>query len=359
MTDRQHRISIKRFLAIGPYEEEPGFKTMLTELSQRGMFIAGLLGAIVVIIYVGAYISIGKTIVWSYSGIDPGTEFVLFDKCIVIVLCLGSIFCSRFSFSLFNARLLIFFLVWVASLAMLLDDIAHRDLSVGPAYISLALILAVGTIPYKGWHTAVISFIVIVTSILAVHWVPIFLGWNAIELLSEQMIYLSLVAILLTGMSSQLYLNRYDQFRARHRAQQLSKQLEERADTLEKMKRKSDRQAQKILEHEKLKDRFFANISHEFRTPLTLILGPLKDMIGDHKDQQKRKVSISTFRLMYNNSKQLLEMINQLLDLSKVDAGRITLNRQQVDLQKLVAQTVHSFSPMAESQKVKLRCKIV
>ncbi len=111
-------------------------------------------------------------------------------------------------------------------------------------------------------------------------------------------------------------------------------------------------EAQRILQHEQLKNRFFANISHEFRTPLTLILGPLKDILSRREETGIIPVKVSLLKLMQKNATRLLGEINQLLDLSKIDAGEIPLSIQDTDLVALISETVLSFVPMAEAKQI-------
>ena len=81
-------------------------------------------------------------------------------------------------------------------------------------------------------------------------------------------------------------------------------------------------EAAKMHEVDQMKSRFFANISHEFRTPLTLILGPLEQFAERFKKDEHAQSTISTMR---RNGLRLLQLINQLLDLSKMDAGKMTV----------------------------------
>ncbi|MGM9506443.1 response regulator [Larkinella sp. GY13] len=99
-----------------------------------------------------------------------------------------------------------------------------------------------------------------------------------------------------------------------------------------------------------LKARFFANISHEFRTPLTLLLGPLAYL-------SKRTTEPVTTRLlagMDRNARQLLAMINDLLDLSKLDVNPVQLAQQPADLSALIHRTVASFAPQADYTGIQL-----
>jgi len=84
-----------------------------------------------------------------------------------------------------------------------------------------------------------------------------------------------------------------------------------------------EEQSVKLKEMDKIKSRFFATISHEFRTPLTLILGPLEQMLTG--PQEKEKEQKNKMRLMLRNSRRLLGLINQLLELSKFDSGAMKL----------------------------------
>lgn len=105
---------------------------------------------------------------------------------------------------------------------------------------------------------------------------------------------------------------------------------------------------QTTLDH--LKSRFFANISHEFRTPLTLIIGPLEDVMQGG-DPKKMTALVPE---MHRNSKRLLQLINQLLDLSRLDTGNYHINTTREDIIPFVRQVVHSFSSLAERRNISL-----
>jgi len=110
---------------------------------------------------------------------------------------------------------------------------------------------------------------------------------------------------------------------------QLAQIVKERTEEIEEKNRQLEKQSEKLLEMDRLKSRFFANISHEFRTPLSLIMGPLEQIHNNYQDSElKRKVN-----LMLRNSHQLLNLINQLLDLSKLDSGKMKL---QVSWQNII-----------------------
>ncbi len=110
-------------------------------------------------------------------------------------------------------------------------------------------------------------------------------------------------------------------------------------------------EAQKLHEVDRMKSRFFANISHEFRTPLTLILGPLEDVIAKVKD----KMAKDDLRLMERNARRLLRLINQLLDLSRLESGRMTLHARRGDFIAFLKGIVMSFASLAEQKKITLK----
>ena len=79
----------------------------------------------------------------------------------------------------------------------------------------------------------------------------------------------------------------------------------------------------KMQELDHMKSRFFANISHEFRTPLTLIQGPIEELRNQFQGNPER--SIQLFQTVKRNTKRLQDLINQLLDISKLETGNVNL----------------------------------
>ncbi|MBN1131987.1 MAG: response regulator [Bacteroidales bacterium] len=106
----------------------------------------------------------------------------------------------------------------------------------------------------------------------------------------------------------------------------------------------------KLKELDHLKSRFFANISHEFRTILTLIKGPLEQLMDENPELRNRK----TFNLMHSNATRLLELINQLLDLARIESGHYKLKAGKGDLAATVRNLVIPFVPFAEQKRIKI-----
>ncbi len=108
-------------------------------------------------------------------------------------------------------------------------------------------------------------------------------------------------------------------------------------------------EAARVLEMDAIKSRFFANISHEFRTPLTLMLGPLKQMDENTVDENQKKKYI---KMMRRNGDRLLQLINQLLDLSKLESGKMELQTAKTDITGLLKAIVSSFDSLAEQNQI-------
>lgn len=108
-------------------------------------------------------------------------------------------------------------------------------------------------------------------------------------------------------------------------------------------------EAEKLRHLDKIKNSFFANISHEFRTPLTLMIGPLKQMEQGKMDEDSSK---KYMKMMRHNGERLLHLINQMLDLSKLESGKMELQVGKTDITGLLKATVFSFNSLAEQKQV-------
>ena len=107
-------------------------------------------------------------------------------------------------------------------------------------------------------------------------------------------------------------------------------------------------EADKLREMDRIKSSFFTNISHEIRTPLTLIMSPLEQMLNGTLKGDTLKYK----QIMYRNGQRLQELINQLLDLSKLESGHLQLNLQEGDLSQFLKTIVYSFSSLADRKQI-------
>jgi signal transduction histidine kinase/DNA-binding response OmpR family regulator len=110
-------------------------------------------------------------------------------------------------------------------------------------------------------------------------------------------------------------------------------------------------ETQKLHEVDEIKSRFFTNISHEFRTPLTLILGSVKQAINKIKDE-KTKDDLS---IAHKNASKLLGLVNQLLDISKLESGNMKLRTHPLNFTALLKALTLSFASYAERKRITLK----
>lgn len=131
----------------------------------------------------------------------------------------------------------------------------------------------------------------------------------------------------------------------------LERKVEERTHELSESKAELERSYQKLQELDQVKTQFFANISHELRTPLTLILAPLESILHRDTLQGDLREDVNS---MYQNGLRLLKLINNLLDMAKIDAGKMQLSYIKTDFIKFVKGIIASVSPMAEKKEISL-----
>ncbi|MEL6536029.1 MAG: ATP-binding protein, partial [Bacteroidota bacterium] len=121
-------------------------------------------------------------------------------------------------------------------------------------------------------------------------------------------------------------------------------------------------EAEKERELDRMKLKFFANISHEFRTPLTLLLGPLEKLLGENAPQRKdQRTDIPTtvegrklLRLMERNGQRLLRLINQLLDITELEAGFMALRVSEGNVQEFARTILEAFEYRAVHKQIKV-----
>jgi len=126
---------------------------------------------------------------------------------------------------------------------------------------------------------------------------------------------------------------------------------------LDQNRKKLAESNQKLIELDQIKSRFFANISHELRTPLTLMLSPLQALRIQKKhllDEESRDI-LATIE---NNAMRLLKLINDLLDLAKLESGRMEVKKVPVELEMFLKGLVQSIQGTAKDKGISLTAQI-
>jgi len=113
-------------------------------------------------------------------------------------------------------------------------------------------------------------------------------------------------------------------------------------------------EVEKQAEIESHKNRFFANMTHEFRTPLTLIEAPLQVLLGKIKNQTQREL----LHIIGRNSKRLKRLSYQILEINKIKDNKVDLHPEEVNISKLIHDLYNDFIPLARREMIGLEMEI-
>ncbi len=111
------------------------------------------------------------------------------------------------------------------------------------------------------------------------------------------------------------------------------------------------REGQRMRELDLMKIKFFTNVSHEFRTPLSLILVPIEKMISQVQDPGLRE----QFQLIQRNARRLLNMVNQLLDFRKMEVNELRLHLVNGDIVAFIREVCYAFTDLADNKHIRFR----
>lgn len=126
---------------------------------------------------------------------------------------------------------------------------------------------------------------------------------------------------------------------------------------LDRNKQMLEESNNKLREMDEVKSRFFANISHELRTPLTLLLAPLETLINRFKsafDEDSRNLLVT----MQSNGMRLLKLINDLLDLVRLESGVMVVKREPLDVSEFINGLASAARQMADDKRIKLETHV-
>ncbi|MBY0220073.1 response regulator [Paenibacillus illinoisensis] len=131
------------------------------------------------------------------------------------------------------------------------------------------------------------------------------------------------------------------------------REVEEKNDEIEKTKTQLEQQAMQLSMTSKYKSEFLANMSHELRTPLNSLL-ILSQLLSENKEGNLSSKQQEYAQTIYMSGADLLKMIDEILDLSKVDAGKMDINYETVRMDELTAFVKQNFGPMANKKELDL-----
>ncbi len=139
-----------------------------------------------------------------------------------------------------------------------------------------------------------------------------------------------------------------------YRQQQLSKKAE-----AEKLRsQEAQAEVQRVKDLEEIKSRFFSNVSHEFRTPLSLILGPIelaqKENLQSHTNRHESEILLprKSWEVIKNNALRLEQLVDQVLNIARMKDGQVFLNLQKGGLVRFIRTVVYSFESSLEQKRI-------
>ena len=143
---------------------------------------------------------------------------------------------------------------------------------------------------------------------------------------------------------------RFSEFLMRLRLEDSTKELHEANVLLEE-------NYEKLRELDEVKSRLFANVSHELRTPLTLLIAPLEAMLNRAADLPREEIK-EMLLTMRNNAMRLLKLINDMLDLVRVESGQIKVTRSKLDIGDFLRDLAEAVNGVAADKKLRLRTEV-
>jgi signal transduction histidine kinase len=153
-------------------------------------------------------------------------------------------------------------------------------------------------------------------------------------------------------------------YRAEMQVALANQRLRESNELLTHQNQKLERQRQQIqlqnlqlLEASRLKSQFLATMSHELRTPMNAIIGFSQMLLRSSKNPLNSQQTDMANRIL-NNAKHLLSLINEILDFSRIEAGRLELHPEDFDLSVLIATTIEELNSLAQQKQLTLESKL-
>jgi signal transduction histidine kinase len=246
-----------------------------------------------------------------------------------------------FRFKMVHYR--VFGVMWYASpLSCILGLIYLADDPVSPYYAGLNIVLlAVGLLSPWTYRQNLIS----AACVLGAYWAVCYFMHTPQPrgFVINNTYFIVLTAVIVVGGSVANARQRFREFTLRWELDRSRQAIEE-----------SNR---KLKELDETKSRFFANISHELRTPLTLLIAPLETLISRFSrafDEETRGL----LGTMHSNGMRLLKLINDLLDLVRLESGRIEVKREPLEVADLARGLASAVRQVANDKRIQLETKV-
>ena len=237
-----------RHIALWRLEKDADFRAKLDKFAWGGMRLAGVFAILGVALFILAHLLAGSTLYWSFSGIDPAPRVILWNKALFVGLGTLLLLAAKVRLRLGPGRLLMALFLLVVALALIWEDVQEGDLMFTAAWLTLVMLFAVGSVPFQPLQTVGLCLAIMASYVF-------FAGFPSTASTGiplDHLVYLGLVGLLCSAMSSALYESRYAQHRSKRRIEQMQDQL---------------------VQKEKLASlgHWTAGIAHEIKNPLNFV----------------------------------------------------------------------------------------
>ena len=315
----------------GRLEEDSEFRSVLAGLARTGLRWGGGLGLLGILILVPVNVGLlGRPAAWWYPAVGAAEPFVLWDKVVVALLCGAAIWAGWARRRLSVARTVGGAVAILIASVSLVHDAYRGVLSV--EYVILIYLLAIVAVPYRPWQTLLLG-VTLSTMLYGLGRIdlPGLAGPRTALVAPGHLVRMGFVTVVLTGVSALLYAVRHHRYRARRRAETLHEQ---------------------VARLERAKSRFFADLSHEFRTPLTLILGPLDNALTEARGDPIPDALRTRLERARHQARRMKRLVDQLYDLARFDEGDLTLTMQRHDVGALIREVVPPLRQWARAKNL-------
>jgi signal transduction histidine kinase/DNA-binding response OmpR family regulator len=328
-------------------ETDPEFRSYLARLCQEGMFYVGIIAVLATLLYVGLHgILGGRPLGWTYAGDDTAGTIVLWDKVAILGTAALLLSASGRSMGLSLCRGMMATAIIVLSIAILADDLANQGMGPSAGFLTLVFLAGAASTPFRPWQVAAIGFAMLALLVTAHLLAPVSVALDHDPGVLSQIVYFVITVILLTGISTLLYHTRAAQYRAKKHVDALNADLAART-------REIEGQARHLRDVEARKSRLFSEVSHELKTPLTLILAPVQDALDGAFGELDQRLR-TRLLVIRRNCFQILRLTNDLLDATTLETGRVSLDIRTYDLQVFLRRCVEAFRPLAQKKAIAL-----
>jgi signal transduction histidine kinase len=263
----------------------------------------------------------------------------LFLRCLVIPIAFFA------SFSINKAKTLVsaqnISLAYVFSLAAIINVMMFMMGEAKSPYYTGLILVAIGGLGFFPWTKK--YFIAVVVVIFA----PYFAFLSSLDLTESDIVYLVVIAFFINGTITILWVIQF--FRERLRINEITARLELKAEVERRRAAENDLidARDQALQASQAKSTFLANMSHELRTPLNAIIG-YSELLQELSFDDGNDFYINDLKKIDAAGKNLLDLINDVLDISKIEAGQMDVSIEKFDLEKIISNVKTILSPLVE-----------